>query len=47
MSEEHETSICEKIKAETDATLQEIIDDLKLPIKKSQLHRWLSKNGYS
>jgi transposase len=47
MSEEHEACIREKIKAEPDATLQEIIDDLKLPIKKSQLHRWLSKNGYS
>jgi hypothetical protein len=35
MSEEHEDCIREKIKAEPDATLQEIIDALRLPIKKS------------
>jgi hypothetical protein len=27
--------------------LDEIIDDLKLPIKKSRLARWIKNNGYS
>ena len=47
LSEEIETAIHKKIQNNPDSTLQEIIDELKLPIKKSQLHRWLSKNGYS
>jgi transposase len=36
-----------KIEAQPDATLAEIIDDLSLPIKKSQLDRWLRANSYS
>jgi len=47
LSEEMEAEIHKKVKDDPDATLLEIIDELKLPIKKSQLHRWLSKNGYT
>ena len=43
---ELEKAIHRKIQNEPDATLQEIKDDLKLPIEKSQLSRWLIKNGY-
>ena len=47
LSGEIEETIHKMIKDNPDATLQEVIEDLKLPIKKSQLQRWLSMNGYS
>jgi transposase len=47
VTEEIMEAILEKIKKEPDATLQTIIDDLNLPIGKSQLHRLLTKRGYS
>jgi transposase len=47
LTEEQITKIHNKIEAESDAALAEIIDDLNLPIKKSQLAKWLKKNGYS
>jgi len=44
---EIEQSIHDKIHEIPDITLSELIDVLKLPIQKSQLHRWLQKKGYS
>ena len=38
---EIETAIHNRVETEPDITLAELIDDLKLPIKKSQLSRWL------
>jgi len=47
LSESQQSSIHYKIETQSDATLQEIIEELDLPIKKSQLAKWIKKNGYS
>lgn len=46
LTNEMEASIRLKIKQEPDATLSNILVDLDLPIKKTQLSNWLIKNGY-
>jgi len=45
LSDEMRAAILTKIKHQSDVTLETIIDDLVLPIKKSQLSRWLNKVG--
>jgi len=47
LSEEMINSINKKLEAEPDATLEEIILDLKLPIKKSRLSIFLIRQGYT
>jgi transposase len=47
LTEEMISNIHYKIAKEPDSTLEELITDLGLPIKKSQLSRWLLKNGYT
>jgi transposase len=44
---EIEEAIIQKIKKDPDATLEEIIDELNLPIKKSQLSNIIIKKGYT
>jgi transposase len=39
--------IIHKIETESDVTLHMIVEDLNLPIKKSQLHKFLKKRGIS
>jgi transposase len=39
--------IMHKIETEPDVTLYMIVEDLNLPIKKSQLHKFLKKRGFS
>jgi len=46
LTEDQIDAISSKVKDKPDATLEEIIIDLSLPIKKSQLHRWFVKHGY-
>ena len=47
LTEEHKNAIREKIKAQPDATLSTIVDDLDLPIQVPQLHKFLKKSGYT
>ena len=47
LTEEMINSIVKKIESQPDASLSMIIEDLNLPIGKSQLHRFLTKRGYS
>jgi transposase len=47
LTEEDIAIIIKKIELEPDSTLAKIIEDLKLPIAKSQLHNILVKRGIS
>ena len=47
LTDEMIAAIQDKIKDEPDATLEEIVTDLNLPIKKSQLSKLLRKHNYS
>ena len=47
LTEEMISNIHYKIETEADSTLEEIITSLNLPIKKSQLSKWLIKAGYT
>ena len=46
ITDEMEDAIIQKIKEDPDATLEEIIDDLNLPIKKSQLSKIINQKGF-
>jgi transposase len=44
---EMKDKVCQIIKEQPDMTLEEIIDELDLPIKKSRLSEWLIEDGYT
>ena len=45
LTEEMKVAVFDLIKQQSDVTLENIIETLKLPIKKSQLSKWLNKVG--
>jgi transposase len=45
-TDEMKMKVKQLIKENPDMTLEEIIDNLSLPIKKSRLSRWLIESGY-
>jgi len=47
LTEEMVIAINQKMKDQPDATLEKIIEELNLPIRKSQLNVFLIKRGYS
>ena len=45
-TDEMKVKVKQLIKENSDMTLEEIIDELSLPIKKSRLSQWLIESGY-